>query len=217
MSYSLINGFIGKRMVIKKLYIIAVIVVLLFVIIVTHKFWLEAIAEFLVVNDKLTQADVIVILDSGIGPAYNHGLKLYRSSYGKKIILVGGPINLPGIDTTSAHLTMQWLVNSIKVSKDAVMLEERPMTIYESAEYVKEDMIKWNCKSAVIVSLSYHTRRAKMTFKKVFDDQRDISLMFSPADDEQIQSFKWWTNEQESIAIVTEYCKIILYFFKYIV
>jgi uncharacterized SAM-binding protein YcdF (DUF218 family) len=203
-------------MVIKKLHIISIIVVLLLVIIFTHKLWLEAIAEFLAVNDKLTQTDAIVVLDSGNGPAYNHGVELYKLGYGKKIILVGGNINLPGIRTTSAHLTMQWVINSMKVPQDDVMVEERPMSIYESAEYIKEDMIRWNFKSAVIVGLPYHTRRAKMTFKRIFDNKDDISLIFSSADDEQFRSHKWWTRENESIAVITEYCKIILYFFKYI-
>lgn len=204
-------------MVIKKLHIVSIIFVLLLVIIFTHNLWLRAIADLLVINDKLVKTDVIVVIDSGNGPAYNHGVKLYKLGYGKKIILVGGIINLPGISTTSSYLTMQWVINSMKVPKDDVMIEERPMDIYESAEYIKEDMIKWNIKSAVIVSLPYHTRRTSMTFKKVFDNIDDISLVFSPADDEQFNSYKWWTRENESIVVITECCKMILYFFKYIV
>jgi uncharacterized SAM-binding protein YcdF (DUF218 family) len=204
---------------VKKLYTVAMLIsLLLIVIVVTHNLWLEAMFKFLVVSDELMEANVVVILDGGDGPVYNYGVKLYKSGYVKKIILVGGPIELPWMNTSYARLTMHWIVKSLNVPEDAVMLEEKnSIDTYEIAEYIKEDMIKWNFKSAIVVGSPYHTRRAKMSFKKVFDDHRDISLMFSPAGDEQFQLHKWWTRGDESIEIAIEYCKLVLYFSKHII
>jgi uncharacterized SAM-binding protein YcdF (DUF218 family) len=65
------------------------------------------------------------------------------------------------------------------------------------------------------VSSPYHMRRARMIFKKVFNDQRDITLTFSSTDNEDFQIHKWWTQENELTVVVTEYFKLTLYLFKY--
>jgi len=56
-----------------------------------------------------------------------------------------------------------------------------------------------------------------MIFRKVFKDHKDISLQFSPVEDGKFQVKKWWTRENELIGVVNEYCKIVFYFFKYII
>jgi len=199
---------------IKKRYIIISAILSFFLIIaITCDLWLKSIARFLVTNDELMNVDAIVVLDCGNGPAYNYGVKLYRSGYGKKIIVVGGSIDLPGINTTYADLAMQWIVNSLEVPGEAVMAIEDPTTIYEAALYVRDMMLERDFRSAIIVSLPHHTRRAKMIFRRIFGKQEDANLMFISPNIEQFQIEKWWTRENELNAVVTEYCRLILYFF----
>jgi uncharacterized SAM-binding protein YcdF (DUF218 family) len=201
----------------KRLYIaISLILVSLIVVAVTHGLWLEAMAKFLIVKDELSQADVIVILGGGGQERVKHGVKLYQSGYAMRIIATGMEENLPGLVTTWPKLAMREAV-SLGVPEDAIILEERSTSTYEDAKYVKEDMLYRNFKSAIITSSPHHMRRARMIFRKVFEDEEDISLQFSPVEDSDFQTYKWWTREKELVGVVNEYCKLVLYFFKYII
>ena len=201
----------------KKWYIaVSVILILLIVAALTHRLWLEGMARFLIVKDELSQADVIVILGGGGPERVRHGVKLYQSGYGATIIVTGMEQKLPGFTITWPQLAMREAV-SLGVPEDAIIPEERPTSTYEDAKYVKEDMLDRNFKSAIITSSPPHMRRARMIFRKVFEDRDDISLRFSPIEDSEFQVHKWWTRERELIDVVNEYCKLVLYFFKYII
>jgi uncharacterized SAM-binding protein YcdF (DUF218 family) len=204
-------------MKLKKRYIaILVILALLIVIAVTHTLWLEAIAKFLIVRDEISQADVIVILGGGGPDRVWQGVDLYQSGYAKWMLATGMKQEMPGLVVTWPELARREAV-SLGVPEDAFIVEDRPTSTYEDAIYVKEDMLNRGFKSAIIVSSPHHTRRARMIFRKVFKDHKDISLQFSPVENGKFQVKKWWTREEELIGVVNEYCKIVLYFFKYII
>jgi len=201
----------------KKRYIaVLVILALLIVIAVTHALWLEAIAKFLIVRDEISHADVIVILGGGAADRVWQGVDLYQSGYGKWILATGMKHEMPGLVVTWPELARREAISQ-GVPEDAFIVEDRPTSTYEDAIYVKEDMLNRGFKSAIIVSSPHHTRRARMIFRKVFKDHKDISLQFSPVEDGKFQVEKWWTRENELIGVVNEYCKLVFYFFKYII
>ncbi len=199
----------------KRYIVVAIILASLIVIAVTHSLWLEAIARFLIVEDELSQVDVIIILGGGGVDRVRHGVKLYQEGYGTNIIVTGMKYKLPGLTVTWPELAKREAV-SLGVQGDVIILEERPGSTYEDAKYVKEDMINRDFKSAIVVSSPHHTRRARMIFRKVFKDQKDMSLLFSPVENSKFQVHKWWTRERELVGVVNEYCKLTLYLFKYI-
>lgn len=207
----------GKPVKHRKLSIaLLLIFTLLIVAVVTRVIWLDAIAGFLVVEDDISRADVIVILGGGGPERVEHAVKLYQSDYGNWIIATGMENKLPGLVTTWPQLAMKHAV-SLGVSESVFILEERPTSTYEDALYIKEDMLDRGFKSAIIVSSPYHMRRARMIFRKVFEDKEDIFLQFSPAEDSDFQAHRWWTREGDLIDVVNEYCKLALYFFKYMI
>ena len=201
----------------KRTYItISIIVVFILLVIITHSLWLGAIAKFLIVNDKISNADVIVVLGGGQSERVMNGVKLYNSGYSKNIIFTGMEFKLPGLTTTWPQLAKNeamWL----GVPEDAIILEERPTSTYEDAVYVKENMLDRGFKSAIIVTSPHHTRRSKMVFKKVFEDQKEVSIKVTPVDGGDFQIEKWWTHENELVGVFNEYCKLLLYLFKYLI
>jgi uncharacterized SAM-binding protein YcdF (DUF218 family) len=201
----------------KKRYIAALVILgLLIVIAVTHALWLEAMARFLIVRDEISEADVIVILGGGAADRVWQGVDLYQSGYGKWMIATGMKHEMPGLVVTWPELARREAV-SLGVPEEAFITEDRPTSTYEDAIYVKEDMLNRGFRSAIIVSSPHHTRRARMIFRKVFKDHKDISLLFVPVEDGKFQVEKWWTRENEMIGVVNEYCKLVFYFFKYII
>ena len=207
----------GKPAKHRKLGIaLLLIFILLIVAFVTRTIWLDAIAEFLVVEDDISRVDAIVVLGGGGPDRVEHAVKLYQSDYGNWIIVTGMENRLPGLVVTWPQLAMKHAV-SMGVPESVFILEERPTSTYEDALYVKEDMLDKGFKSAIIVSSPYHMRRARMIFRKIFEDMEDISLQFSPAGDSDFQAQRWWTREGDLIDVVNEYCKLVLYFFKYMI
>lgn len=210
---------VSKRLSMKRRWIYIVVLsvfIPLIILAITHRIWLEAIAKFLIVADELSPADAIVVLGSGEVERLRYGVILYKSGYGKSIIITGMEIKLPGLITTWPQLAMQEAV-SLGVPETAIILEERPTSTYEDAVYVRQDMLAREFSSAIIVSSPPHMRRARMIFRKVFEDQKNIFLQFSPAEDSGFESHRWWTREGELITVVNEYCKLVLYLFKYMI
>ncbi len=204
-------------MKLKKRYIaILVVLALLITIAITHALWLEAMAKFLIVRDEVSEADLIVILGGGAADRVWQAVELYQSGYAKWILATGMKYEMPGLVATWPELARREAV-SLGVPEDAFILEDRPTSTYEDAIYVKEDMLDRGFKSAIIVSSPHHTRRARMVFRKVFKDHKDISLQFVPVENGRFQVKKWWTREEELIGVVNEYCKLVFYFFKYII
>ncbi len=207
----------GKPVKHRKLSIaLLLIFTLLIVAVVTRIIWLDAIAGFLIVEDDISRADVIVILGGGGPGRVEHAVKLYQSDYANWIIATGIKRNLPGLVITWPQLAMKHAV-SLGVPESVFILEERPTSTYEDALYIKEDMLDRGFKSAIIVSSPYHMRRVRMIFRKIFEDKEDIFLQFSPVEDSDFQTHRWWTREGDLINVVNEYCKLVLYFFKYMI
>ena len=69
----------------KKLSIAGVIVILLTIPFITYEYWLPEVADYLIVQDKLIPADVIVVI-SGSGARYQYAIKLYKEGYAKYIL-----------------------------------------------------------------------------------------------------------------------------------
>lgn len=198
----------------RKLYItISIIFALLIMAAITHRLWLEAIARFLIVEDDLSPADVIVVLGGGGSERIRHGIKLYQSGYGAWTIMTGMQHRLPGVTTTWARFAKQEAV-SLGVPEDAIMLEEKATDTDENAEYVKDLMVDKNLKSAIIVSSPYHMRRARMIFREVFEDQEDLSLQFSSVEDSNFEVQGWWRRRRDLSRVIREYRKLFVCFFK---
>lgn len=200
----------------ERLKVLAVVTVFFITIFVTHNLWLESAARFLIVQDNLSPADVIVVLGGGGPERVWQGVKLFNLHYGKWIIVTGMEQKFPGLTTTWPQLAKAEAM-SLGVSEGAIILEERSTSTYEDAIYVKEDMLSREFQSAIVVSSPHHTRRARMIFRKVFKDHKDMSLQFSPVENGDFQVHKWWTREKELVGFINEYSKLILYFFKYII
>ena len=198
----------------KKLYItILIILTALVVSAITHKLWLGAIAQFLIVDDELSPADAIVILGGGGLERIEHGVKLYQSDYSTRIIMTGMRHNLPGVTTTWAGFAMQEAM-SRGVPEDAILLEEQATDTNENAEYVKEIIIDRNLKSIIVVSSPYHMRRARAIFRRVFEDREDISLQFSSVVDSDFKVQGWWTRRKDFKRVVWEYRTLFACLFK---
>lgn len=213
----MIIKYFNKNKRYNRLAILGVIIVLLSFPVITYRYWLPEVAEYLIVQDELSPADVIVVI-SGDGSRYQYGVKLFNEGYAKYILFNYNKedvFNVVGVRfNPEAEIKNLAILNGIPI--DRILTDGRCSSTYEDMLYTKENIIKKQFKSAIIVSNNFHMRRVLLTFKKVFKDN-DLKVMFVPVPMEMdgINPDGWWTREYDLIKVFDEYVKLMFYYFKY--
>lgn len=91
------------------------------------------------------------------------GIRLYNQGFGRYII-VSGAMG-PGEDITEAQAMKDYLVQN-GINPSAIIMEDKASSTYDNIINSKDLMDKYNLKSAVIVSNSYHLKRASLIAEK---------------------------------------------------
>ncbi len=201
----------------RRLIITAGVIVILILPLVTYRFWLPEIANYLVVQDKLASADVIVVL-SGHGSRYRYAAKLFKEGYAKYVLLdynEEDTFNVVGVKFDPQEMIKDFAVSN-GIPAERILTEGRCTSTYEDILYAKENILKNQFKSAIIVSNNFHMRRVYLTFQKIFKEGK-IKAIFIPVPMEisGINPNIWWTNEDDFLKVINEYIKLSFYYFKY--
>ncbi|MDP2767177.1 MAG: YdcF family protein [Candidatus Methanoperedens sp.] len=194
----------------KKITLTAALIFILLLItaLAAYFYLLPGIASFLIVETDLQHSDVIIIL-GGDKERVPYGVKLYKANYSNKIIVTGGMLNIPHINTTWAELEKEEALG-MGVPRDDILLVDKSNTTYEDAQFAREIMLQNNFSSAIVVSSPYHMRRAAWLFGRVFKED-NISLFYSPVENSWFKPEKWWTDERKMHVILDEYAKFVYY------
>ncbi|MDP2767845.1 MAG: YdcF family protein [Candidatus Methanoperedens sp.] len=193
----------------KKIALTAILI--LITALAAYFYLLPGMASFLIVETNLQHSDVIIIL-GGDKERVQYGVKLYMANYSDKIIVTGGMLNIPHINTTWAELEKEEAID-MGVPQDDIFLVDNSNTTYEDAQFSREIMLQNNFSSAIVVSSPYHMRRAAWIFGKVFKDD-SIKLFYSPVDNSWFKPDKWWTDGRKMHVIMDEYAKFVYYLLK---
>lgn len=191
---------------------IAIIFILILVMAyTTYLYLLPGIASFLIVKTNLQRSDVIIIL-GGESERVPYGVNLYKANYSDKIIVTGGPVNIPHISITLAELEKDEAVD-LGVRKDDIFLVDKSTTTYEDAKFARDIMLQNNFTSAIVVSSPYHMRRAVWLFGRVFKND-NITLLYSPVENSWFKPEKWWIDAKKVHVVMDEYAKFVYYLLK---
>ncbi len=175
-----------------------------------HPFALNGLGRFLIVQDKLEKADVIVVLAGDpSGKRVDQAVKLYWKGYAPKMLLSGGDLawNL------KAAYWMKKQANHLGVPDYAIILEDQSMSTLENAKFSLPLLKKARAKSIILVTSPTHTRRAKRTFKKVLSKDK-IKVSSYPVQKSNFKLKKWWQRHEDVQLVVWEYVSLIYYFLK---
>jgi uncharacterized SAM-binding protein YcdF (DUF218 family) len=198
--------------------VLAVALLAVIVVGLTHPFWLTRTAGFLVVNEEPAPCDLIIVLSGG-DERIVHGIRLYRAGYAAKVWLSFGRSEAPDVfDIASVHFSRAVdFIRSQGLTAQDMVIDERALSTYDEARLAKEYVTQRRLLSAIVVSSPFHMRRTAMIFRRVFRDTA-VHLTFCgvPLDDEKLSLDRWWTRERELIWVNNEYCKLLLYYFKYV-
>jgi uncharacterized SAM-binding protein YcdF (DUF218 family) len=183
---------------------------------------LTRIGRYLIVEHQITKADLIVCLmgkpvERGIAVAdvYNKGLASYifvgreRPPDGTSILVRKGVHYPEERDLLIMMLNGLGVPRSVCITGDGFI----EGTIGE-AEAVREIVRKRGFRSLIIVTSPTHTRRAWLTYRKIFEKDR-TKIMLMPSRYSNFKTEDWWKTREYIREVIMEYQKLLYYTLKY--
>lgn len=175
--------------------------------------FLQAVGDFLVIQDDLHPADIIHVIS---GPDYrsDYGIELMQQGYASYIFFTG-PWCAEVQDVHADRGKLRALNQGIAAA--AILTDAAAITsTYEEALRLKAliDQSSTPVKSVIIVSDPFHMRRAKWTYRQVLG--KDIEIQMAPVPFEDLSLHRrWWEDRYSVIAVREEYTKYVYYLVRY--
>jgi uncharacterized SAM-binding protein YcdF (DUF218 family) len=199
-----------KRKIAVSIIIISctILIVLLF-----HESILQAVGDFLIIRDDLQPADVIHVI-AGEDHRTQYAIQLYQDGYGEYLFFTGGWCD------THQYFHGQYALETALaagISKDAVFVDDSAITsTYSEAELLRSFISTYQepVNTVIVVSDPHHMRRARWTYRWVLGEQIDVQMAPVPFDLSPRQQ-RWWTDEDSSEMVISEYGKIVYYRLRY--
>jgi uncharacterized SAM-binding protein YcdF (DUF218 family) len=188
-----------------RLWGLAAVILLLLVTILwfTRAVWLPRLFLYLDVSQPPHKADFIVIL-GGDSARAERAAELYKEGYTSHVIVSGGK------RFTRVYYD---LMIEAGVPHDAIIINDRATSTWDEAGQVLAILRENNARSALIITDSIHTRRARATYHSLTSDS-PIQLTFVAALTD-LSPESWWQNEYATQYVLSEYFKMVYYFLRY--
>jgi len=171
--------------------------------------FLHGLGAYLIVADPLEHSDAIVILSGGGPPRLEEAGRLYKEEWADKIILTETGSPLQGYNQTYSY-NEKLLILDMDIPPTAVFItDEHAHNTYAEAVSVKDLMQKHHYASAIVITDPYHTRRARLIFRSVFNGT-DIAIRIRPVSNHWYQSGSWFLHPAGWKATLSEYLRLLL-------
>ena len=199
----------------KRKVIISLIAILILML-SQYKLLLTGYARFFTIDNSVYGVDApIVILSGGLVTRIPKALELYEKGYGRRLLLTTErplnsrlaylfPTNEQGAEKIAQALNIQVefeVVPSLKGGATSTFDEAYDLLAFCSKEKLKH---------LIIVTDSFHTRRALYAFKKVFQGS-GVNVEASAAPNEIYSEENWWRSDKGISAYLLEPIKFAVY------
>ena len=183
---------------------------------------LSRIGSYLVVEHPHKKADLIVCL---MGRPVERGLaaaEIYKRGLGPGIFIgrVGFPdgtevLKQRGVHFPESRDLLKMMLQGLGVPGSACLTSDRFVgDTYEEAKEVRALAQERGYSSLIVVTSPTHTRRAWLTYKKVFE-KNDVKIMMLPSRYTNFRSDDWWKTRKYLKEVAIEYQKLAYYTVKY--
>ena len=199
----------------KKVFLMKTFLILGVIVVLSAIFsdpLLNGISRALVHEDPLVKVDAIVVLAGGNGNRIEAAARLYRDGFGKRIYFSGFKL-YPGINTSTR---MESYAIELGVPKDKIVISTPDVEVSTRGEsFANLELLNKNhVKNFILVTSSYHTRRAKLIYENTISLlEYDIKFLVYPAQDPFVPIQGWWRVRTAQKGVFFEYIKWIAYYF----
>jgi len=183
---------------------------------------LTGFGKYLIVQHPLKKADVIVCL---MGSPVERGLaaaELYKQGLGPRILFARealpdgmGILRERGVHYPETRDLLERILEGLGVPKSDLIANDRfAHNTFEEATLAKEIAQREGYRSIIVVTSPAHTRRAWLTFKKVFGKD-EVEIMILPSQYSDFRPQDWWEKRKYVKEVIIEYQKLIYDMLKY--
>jgi uncharacterized SAM-binding protein YcdF (DUF218 family) len=153
-------------------------------------------------RDELVPADAIVVPDGGeFDNRFASGLSLFRRGYAPRLIVC----------RSSYHEgESQWPEKEARLRpNDILLLRSRAVSTQDEAQEAGPLLKRLGCRSVLVVTSWYHTRRARTIFAREL--MRDgIEVRTFPVDVPDSDAETWWESKEGRTTVLLESVKLLL-------
>jgi len=172
---------------------------------------------WLVRDDKPAHADAVVLLMGGIADRVLQVADLNRNGVAPGVIIVTESMGAyralegRGIMLISSTVQIRSTLTQLGVPADSIVIlpGDARSTLQEAEairKYIGSDQ---RIDTLVLVSSSYHMRRAGMIFEAAMKESgREVTVLCSPSEYTNFRARGWWKHKEEIQAVISEYIKI---------
>jgi uncharacterized SAM-binding protein YcdF (DUF218 family) len=177
----------------------AVVLLVLF-----HASVLAALGNYLVKAGPPQKADVIVVLaGDGFGHRIIKAGELIKEGYASQA-LISGPNGSYG--NYECDLAIPFAVKAGYPESYFIHLEHKARSTAEEAQVVVEKLHAMGAKRVILVTSTYHTRRAGKLFHRAAPD---LTFFVVAAPDEFFKPDNWWRDREASKIFLFEWMKTV--------
>jgi uncharacterized SAM-binding protein YcdF (DUF218 family) len=183
-----------------------------------REFLLTRYARLFTVNNGTRGADALVVLSGGILTRLPRAIELYGQGYAPRIILTDQRHHYPGLKHVCGDewQIAQSIIESMHAAVTPVHLPSlKPggvTSTFDEAHDLRQYCIHNNFKHLIIVTDTFHTRRALYAFQKVLDGT-GIRVEAMGAENNMFNESNWWQSDLGIGAYLLEPVKYAVYCF----
>jgi uncharacterized SAM-binding protein YcdF (DUF218 family) len=180
---------------------------------------LTGVAEVLIVNDEPHPADIIFLLNGDFNTRPFKAAELYKQGLAPLVVIARSE-DLPAV---KAGLLPNDTDVSVGVLKKAGVPSDKIVVLpftggvtstFDEATALHRYMETTHISRVILVTSSFHTRRAKWIFNRELIGL-PVTLEMVAVPYSSFDQTNWWKNESGLITLDNEYIKLVYYLFKY--
>jgi uncharacterized SAM-binding protein YcdF (DUF218 family) len=205
-------------------WIFYILVLVYFIVSAYRSPLLVTLGEYLIVEHEPKKADLIVCLGAsgvvnflGAIDAYKKGLAPYIFRV-REVEPDGLDYLKRRIETYPTNFDLFTIaVRGFEIPEEVILsADERVGSTIEEARLVHRFALERKFNSIILVTSLTHSRRAYLTFKKVFKDDA-VTIISLPSHYQLFDPKDWWKKRRYTKELIIEYQKLIYYKLKYLI
>lgn len=166
------------------------------------------VGNWLVVEDPLVHADVIVILSGRLPERAIEAARVYHAGYADQVWISPPPSPVDDLKAMKiSYLGEDFYNEKVLIAKgvppDSIrILERADANTEEEVRQIAEDLHNMDLHSAIIVTSKPHTRRVRTIWRKLVGSQPHMIVRY-PQDD-IYDGAHWWRHTRDGLDVVRE-------------
>ena len=166
------------------------------------------VGKWLVVEDPLTHADVIVVLSGRLPERALEAARVYKAGYADQVWI--SPPESPADDLKAMNISYlgedfynEKVLMAQGVPPDAIRILDRPDANTEAeVRQTVEDLRAMDFHSVIIVTSKPHTRRVRTIWRKLVGSDPSMIVRFASKD--TYDGAHWWRHTRDALDVVRE-------------